>query len=174
MKLYVKLLCLLSLIALPLSTVLSQGGLITHPVKKSAKAKPKPAASVPKPSHAPLPKVVLYGEANYKGEALTINESLPILPAPLGTTEAGQHGKVSSLKINANVWVVFWEGKYFNEGDDELWVEGPAVISDLAKLHRPHGNNHWNDRILAVSFASAPPSGKNKNRTVITRQTNVR
>ena len=174
MKLYVKTLCLLSLVALPLSNVWPQSGLITHPVKKAAKAKPKPAAPAPKSAPAPLPKVVMFGEANYKGETLTINENLPVLPAPLGTTESGQHGKVSSLKSNTKGWVVFWEGKNFNEGDDELWVEGPAVVSDLAKLHRPHGNNHWNDRILAVSFASAPPSGNKKNRTVITRQTNVR
>ena len=71
MKLYVKTLCLRSLVALPLSNVFPQTGLITHPVKKVAKAKPKPVASAPNPT-----------------------------PAPLGTTEGGQHGKVSSLKIN--------------------------------------------------------------------------
>lgn len=175
MKLCVKTLCLLSLATIPISNALPQTGLITHPVKKAAKkpvpAKPKPA---PKVAPAPPPKVIMYGDANYKGEVLTINETLPILPAPLGTTESGQHGKVSSLKINAKGWVVFWEGKNFKESDDQLWVEGPAVISDLAKLHRPHGNNHWNDRILAVSFASNPPTGNNKNRTIIPHQTNVR
>ncbi len=171
MKLYMKTICLLSLVALSVSNVLSQNGLITHPVKKVAKAKPKP---VPKATPSPLPKVVIYDNADYNGESLTINETLSVLPAPLGTTIGGQHGKVSSLKINPKGWVVFWEGKNFNENDDQLWVEGPAVISDLAKLHRPHGNNHWNDRILAVSFATAPPTGNNKNRTIITRKTNVR
>lgn len=171
MKLYVKPLCLLSFVALLVSNTLPQSGLITHPVKKVATAKPK---SAPKAVPPPLPKVVIYSDAEYKGETLTINENLPVLPAPLGTTTGGQHGKVSSLKITTKGWVVFWEGKNFNEGDDQLWVEGPAVISDLAKLHRPHGNNHWNDRILAVSFGSAPPIGNNKNRTIITRKTNVR
>lgn len=171
MKLYVKTICLLSLVALSVSNVLSQNGLITHPIKRTVKAKPKLA---PKTTPAPLPKVVVYDNADYNGESLTINETLSVLPAPLGTTASGQHGKVSSIKITTKGWVVFWEGKNFNEGDDQLWVEGPAVISDLAKLHRPHGNNHWNDRILAVSFSTAPPTGNNKNRTIITRKTNVR
>ncbi|MBS1809586.1 MAG: hypothetical protein JST84_15610 [Acidobacteria bacterium] len=173
MKLCVKTIYLFCLFALFLSSLSAQGGLINHPVKKtatkSAAPKPKPVAAKPAP-----PKVMMWGEANYKGESLTVNENLPVLPAPLGTTENGQHGKVSSLKVNSTGWVVFWEGKSFKESDDQLWVEGPAVISDLAQLHRPHGNNHWNDRILAVSFASAPPTGSNKNRTIITRKTNVR
>lgn len=167
MKSFLKPLGWFILIALSFSNVLSQSPLITHPLKKNTKAKPKPVPT-------PLPKVMVYSEAEYKGETLIVNDNLPVLPAPLGTTEGGQHGKVSSLKIHAKGWVVFWEGKNYKESDDQLWVEGPAVISDLAKLHRPHGNNHWNDRILSVSFASAPPTGNNKNRTIITRKTNVR
>ena len=172
MKLYVKTICLCCCVALFVSTLWAQGGLINHLVKKTAT---KNAAPKPKLTPKPVPpKVMMWGEANYQGDLRSVNENLPVLPALLGTTESGQHGKVSSLKINATGWVVFWEGKSLKEGDDQLWVEGPAVISDLAQLHRPHGNNHWNDRILTVSFASSAPTGSNKNRTIITRKTNVR
>ena len=172
MKLYVKPFRLFCVVALFIANSFAQGALINHPFKKST---PRTVAPKPKPVPKPAPpKVMLWSEANYKGESLSVNETLPVLPAPLGTTEGGQHGKVSSLKINTRGWVVLWEGKSFKESDDQLWIEGPAEVSDLAKLHRPHGNNHWNDRILAVSFSPGAPTGSNKNRTIITRKTNVR
>ena len=77
MKLYVKTICLLSLVTLLVSNALPQSGLINHPVKKAAtktvSAQPKPA---PKAAPAPPPKVVMYGDSDYKGEVLTVNEWL--------------------------------------------------------------------------------------------------
>ncbi|MEO6727195.1 MAG: hypothetical protein ABIU20_08110 [Blastocatellia bacterium] len=148
-------------------------GIVNHPVKKAASTKAastKPVVSKP----APLPKIVVFEHANYQGAALDLNTNTSLLPPPLGSKEGGKHGNVSSLKVNVKGWVVFWEGKEYNEGEDQLWVEGPAVISDMSKLHRPHGNNHWGDRIRSVSFASGPPTGDNNRRTIITRQTTVR
>lgn len=144
-------------------------GIISHPPKKNATT--KNAAPV-KP--APQPKVVVYEHLNYGGTSLAVNNNTALLPPPLGSIEGGKHGNVSSLKVNAKGWVVFWEGKEYNESEDQLWVEGPAVISDLSKLHREHGNNHWNDRIRSISFSSTPPTGSNGRRTVISRRTTVR
>lgn len=144
-------------------------GIISHPAKK--KAAPKNALPA-KP--APPPKVEIFEHANYQGASLSINANTSLLPPPLGSIEGGKHGNVSSIKVNIKGWVVFWEGKEYNEGEDQLWVEGPTVISDLSKLHREHGNNHWGDRIRSISFSSVPPTGVNNRRTVISRRTNVR
>lgn len=149
-------------------TVLAQG-VISHPAKK--KVAPKNALPV-KP--APQPKVELFEHANYLGASLSLNANTSLLPPPLGSIEGGKHGNVSSLKVNVKGWVVFWEGKEYNEGEDQLWVEGPTVISDLSKLHREHGNNHWGDRIRSISFSSVPPTGNNNRRTIISRRTTVR
>ena len=144
-------------------------GVISHPAKK--KATPKNALPV-KP--APQPKVEIFEHANYQGTSQSINANTSLLPPPLGSIEGGKHGNVSSLKVNVKGWVVFWEGKEYNENEDQLWVEGPTVISDLSKLHREHGNNHWGDRIRSISFSSAPPTGANNRRTIISRRTTVR
>lgn len=144
-------------------------GIINHPTQKTA---PSNKASLAKP--APQPRVIVYENANYQGDSLSVNSNTALLPPPLGSIEGGKHGNVSSLKVNVKGWVVFWEGKEYNEREDQLWVEGPTVISDLSKLHREHGNNHWNDRIRAISFSSVPPTGDNSRRTIISRRTAVR
>jgi hypothetical protein len=147
-------------------------GLIAKPEAKKAAARPKLA---PRPAPKPAqPKVLIFEHANYGGEKLAVNDNLSTLPPPLGRTENGGHGQASSLKVNHNGWVVFWEGKNFRESDDQLWVQGPIVISDLSRLNRPHGNHHWGDRILAVSFPGGPPTGSDKNRTIIRKNTRVR
>ncbi len=144
-------------------------GVITHPAQKSVAPKNAPPV---KP--APQPKVMIFEHADYKGASLNVNANTSLLPPPLGSTQGGKHGNVSSLKVNAKGWVVFWEGKEYNESEDQLWVEGPTMISDLSKLHREHGNNHWGDRIRSISFSSVPPTGNNNRRTVISRRTTVR
>ncbi len=148
--------------------VLAQG-VISHPAKKKTASK----NALPVKS-APQPKVEIFEHANYQGASLSVNTNTSLLPPPLGSTEGGKHGNVSSLKVNVKGWVVFWEGKEYNEREDQLWVEGPTVISDLSKLHREHGNNHWGDRIRSISFSSVPPTGANNRRTVISRSTTVR
>lgn len=148
--------------------VLAQG-VISHPSKK--KVAPKNALPV-KP--ASQPKVEVFEHANYQGSSLSVNTNTSLLPPPLGSAGGGKHGNVSSLKVNVKGWVVFWEGKEYNENEDQLWVEGPTVISDLSKLHREHGNNHWGDRIRSISFSSTPPTGNNNRRTIISRRTTVR
>ncbi|MEP7340372.1 MAG: hypothetical protein ABI977_21760 [Acidobacteriota bacterium] len=159
----------LALILLCGSLAVPAQGIINHPARKAA---PNKNAIATKP--APPPKVMLFEYANYQGERINLNTNSSLLPPPLGSKDGGKHGNVSSLKVNVKGWVVFWEGKEYNEGEDQLWVEGPAIISDLSKLHRPHGNNHWGDRIRSVSFASSPPIGDNNRRTIISRRTSVR
>jgi hypothetical protein len=112
----------------------------------------------------PLPiaaKATIYRNVAFGGEALDITSNIPELPSPL-------YREVSSLKVeNENTkWVVFWESKNFDDGDDQLWIQGSRTIKNLHTLRRPHGNNHWGDRIEAVSFSDVGPQGDNDNRTV--------
>lgn len=144
-------------------------GIISHPARK----KPLRVTSRPTPKPAP-PKVVMYEHAGYQGESLVVETNLPALPPPFNNTQGSLNGTASSLKVNFSGWVVFYEGRDFNDGKDQLWIQGPTTISDLSKLHRPHGNNHWGDRILSVSFPGHPPQNAKSNYTIISRSTTIR
>jgi hypothetical protein len=119
--------------------------------RRSASKSPAPAGQ----------KATVYRNVGFGGEAVDITSNTAQLPSPL-------NGEVSSLKVdNENLkWTVFWESENFDEGDDQLWIQGPRTIANLHTLHRPHGNNHWGDRIKAVSFSADGPQGDNDNRTV--------
>jgi hypothetical protein len=107
----------------------------------------------------------LFENVNYGGRALDIQDgySSPQLPPPIGNQQA------SSIQVFCQEWITFWEST--NYGDDSLWIAPPSPghywpIPNLHILPRPHGNNHWGDRIAAVAF-SGPPSGSNEDRTIV-------
>jgi len=113
---------------------------------------------------------LLFENVGFQGAIYAVYEgaSIPAIPPPMGSGD----GQTSSMKVyNFTFWITFWESPNFNEGDDSLWIapSGNGMFWPLDNLHtlrRPHGNNHWGDRIRAVSF-SGPPTGSNENRTII-------
>jgi hypothetical protein len=112
---------------------------------------------------------ILFENINIDGFRYTVNEGeqIPIIPPPMGSGD----GQTSSMEIFSTQWITFWESPNFDEGDDSLWIEPAGIgrfwqIDNLHILGRPHGTNHWGDRIRAVSF-SGPPTGSNENRTII-------
>jgi hypothetical protein len=112
----------------------------------------------------------LYENVDFGGRAFHVEsgQHVAVIPPPIGSGD----GQASSIHITADQWIVFWEAKNYDEGDDQLWIAPPPAgtrwaLSDLHDLPRPHGNNHWGDRILAVSFPGGPPTGNNENRTIV-------
>src|SRR5262245_52761230 len=76
---------------------------------------------------------------------------------PMGADD----GQGSSMIVPSSTWITFWELPNFDGGGDSLWIEsaGPGFqwrLDNLHQLRRPHGNNHWGDRIRAVSFSGPP------------------
>ena len=107
----------------------------------------------------------LFENIGFQGRTLDIQDGnqVPALPPPVGNQQA------SSIYVFGPQWITFWEST--NYGDDSLWVAPPPAgrywrLDNLHTLGRPHGNNHWGDRISAVAF-SGPPSGSNEDRTII-------
>jgi len=112
---------------------------------------------------------ILFENINFDGYVYTVNEGdhTSVIPPPMGSGD----GQASSMKVYSSQWITFWESPNFDEGDDSLWIEPAGVgffwsIPNLHTLGRPHGTNHWGDRIRGVSF-SGPPTGSNENRTII-------
>jgi hypothetical protein len=102
----------------------------------------------------------LYLDINGGGGFYLAVKDEAVLPDPI-------RFRASSLETLDRRWSVFWETIFFNPDDDQLWIEGQWQIPNLHMLHRPHGNNHWGDRINAVSFPSEGPTGDNDNRTIL-------
>ena len=109
-------------------------------------------------------KVELFQNRDFGGARLAIDANTPQLPLPFGNRET------SSLKVHTREWVKFYENDNFNEDDDVLWIEGDRPddpnLRNLHTLPRPHGNEHWGDRILSVSFPGGPPSAETTNCTI--------
>lgn len=105
----------------------------------------------------------LYENIGYGGRIFQdVDQNVPVIPPPL-------NGQGSSLVLISNVWVTYWETANYDEGDDSLWIEPRSNGYAIANLHilgRPHGNNHWGDRIKAISMSGAP-TGSNENRTIV-------
>src|SRR3989442_6746964 len=108
----------------------------------------------------------MFENVEYGGRAFDVNDgdNIPLIPPPLG-------GNASSLYVYGPHWVTFWESPFYNAGDDQLWVAPPPagqywLFHNLHEFYRPHGNNHWGDRIKCVSF-SGEPTGDNDNRTIV-------
>ena len=117
---------------------------------------------------APLPKLNLYEHINFGGWEYAINDSIPALPPPVGSGD----GQASSVRIYTNEWVILWENVNYDEGEDQLWIAPAGAgfgweIDNLHDIRRPHGNNHWGDRIRCVAFPGSGPSGDNDNRTIV-------
>jgi hypothetical protein len=104
--------------------------------------------------------VVIYKDVPFAGDTLEITQNTPQLPS--------LDRQASSIKItnDPNKWTIFWETKNYDSGDDQLWVQGSRTFRDLTQVSRPHGNNQWNDRISAVSFADTLPDTNDENRTI--------
>lgn len=112
---------------------------------------------------------LLYEHINYAGYTYPVNdgENLPAIPPPMGA----DHGQASSMYVYSPQWITFWESPNYDQGDDSLWIAPPKPghrweFANLHQLGRPHGTNHWGDRIRCVSF-SGGPTGSNENRTVV-------
>jgi hypothetical protein len=104
----------------------------------------------------------LWQNDHFTGQGFDIPDSIsvPVIPPPL-------HRGAKSLKVSGTQWMTFWESDNYNTGDDSLWIApGHWTLEYLGNVGRPHGNNHWGDRISAVSF-SGPPQGSNENRTIV-------
>jgi len=117
-----------------------------------------------------MAKVILYEHVDYGGLAYAIDANTPVIPPPMGQGD----GQASSIHIYTNEWVTFWEGKDFDPGNDQLWVAPPGqgYQWNFANLHtqlscRPHGNNHWGDRIRGVSFPGTGPLGSLDNILIV-------
>jgi hypothetical protein len=107
----------------------------------------------------------LYENVDFGGRAFDVNtgENVPVIPPPLSRGTSSVHVYYG--------WITFWESQNYDSGDDQLWVAPPKpgylwVFANLHTFYRPHGNNHWGDRIWAVSFSGAP-TGDNDNRTIV-------
>lgn len=109
-----------------------------------------------------VPKATIWEDADFGGRSLEIFESHPLLPFPFEFT-------ASSLQVNLQPgeWIVFWEAREYDAKDDQLWISGSRSIANLHLLRRPHGKNHWGDRIRAISLPPGGPTGSNENRTVL-------
>lgn len=115
--------------------------------------------------------VLMFPDVGFTGGfklEIRTGEAWPTLPPPMGAAD----GQASSMYVCSAQWAVFWESPNFDEGDDSLWVApvGPNYQWNLDNLHtigRPHGTNHWGDRIRGVSFTPVGPTGSNENRTII-------
>jgi hypothetical protein len=112
---------------------------------------------------------LLYEHSNYGGYTFGVEygQNYPALAPPIGSGS----GQASSMYIYGPQWITFWESPNYHEGDDSLWVHPPPIgyiwtFDDLHRLNRPHGNNHWGDRIRCISFSGAP-TGSNENRTIV-------
>jgi hypothetical protein len=110
----------------------------------------------------------MFENVDFGGTPFNVNngENIPVLPPPMGNGD----GQASSLHIFGPQWITFWESPFYDQGDDQLWIAPPPAgfyryIKNLHGLFRPHGNNHWGDRIRCVSFSGAP-SGDNDNRSI--------
>jgi hypothetical protein len=108
----------------------------------------------------------LWQNDHFGGAGFDIPDSIPIpvIPPPL-------HRGAKSLRMAGTQWMTFWESDNFDTGDDSLWIAPPGAgfawnLEYLGNVPRPHGNNHWGDRISGVSF-SGSPTGDNDNRTII-------
>ena len=110
---------------------------------------------------------ILYKDINYGVPSLPIEEGFNQyeLPPPWGQQIA------SSMKVFSGQWITFWESTGY--GDDQLWIAPPPSggwgFPNLHAYPRPHGHagqDHWGDRIAAVSF-TGPPTGSNSDRTIV-------
>jgi hypothetical protein len=125
--------------------------------------------------------LTLCWDVTFVGNRIAIPEGSDAAPLPAPWSNGS--GEASSLILAGPTrsWAVLWETSK-NSGDDSLWI---APIPDgwafmLWSLHtgtgsgfppgmldRPHGNNHWGDRIRGVTWTPNPPSGDNDNRTIL-------
>lgn len=116
-----------------------------------------------------MPAALLYENVGFQGYVFGVEngQNIPVIPPPMGSGD----GQASSMYVYGPQWITFWEAHNYNPGDDSLWIHPPRqgymwVLDNLHRLCRPHGTNHWGDRIRGVSFSGAP-TGSNENRTVI-------
>src|SRR4051794_6098168 len=93
---------------------------------------------------------ILFENIDFGGIPYNVNEGdqIPVIPPPMGAGD----GQASSMKVYSSQWITFWESPNFDAGDDSLWIEpaGAGLFWNVANLHRlgrPHGTNHWGDRI---------------------------
>lgn len=115
-----------------------------------------------------MAKVTLFEDINFGGEKFEINDNIAAIPPFMGSGD----GQASSVVIQTNEWVVLWENVNYQEGEDQFWIAPPGIgyqwnLDNLHEYPRPHGNNHWGDRIRCVAFPGRPPSGSNENRTIL-------
>jgi hypothetical protein len=109
-----------------------------------------------------MPRVTLFTDINFGGAQYVVNDAVAQLPP-------GVENEVSSIRIEGSApgtFTVLWEARGFDGGDDALWLEGNGELHNLHTLRRPHGNNHWGDRVSGVSFQAAP-QGSTENRTIL-------
>jgi hypothetical protein len=117
-----------------------------------------------------MAEVTLYEHINFVGRTYDVNTDMDSFPDWPGTND----GQTSSIKVFRKGWVRFWEGTDWDDSNDQLWVEGPMTnnpnLQNLHTLPRPHGNNHWGDRIRCISFPGQAPDlgdANQDNRTVV-------
>ena len=65
---------------------------------------------------------------------------------------------MANLRSIHTDWNAFFE-TVDDTGDDQLYVQGNGELANFHTILRPHGNNHWGDRISQVKVGLAPPAG---------------
>lgn len=117
------------------------------------------------------PHIILYENVDFGGRQYRINIPTQGCLIPDGWA----NGYASSLEIkgtNATDWCLFYETPS-NVGDDMLWVQGPGKLRNLHAIERPHGNNHWGDRIRGiVAVVQDPKEEWKENSTIIYKHQN--
>ncbi len=83
-----------------------------------------------------------------------------------GWTNRGT-SSIEIVGLSEGQWSCFYETSN-HTGDDMLFVQGSGRLRNLHTIVRPHGNNHWGDRIQGVaSPVTGPSSSLNENSTRI-------
>lgn len=106
-------------------------------------------------------KITLYENVGFTGRAWEVIQTT-------GQFQDWQNRSASSLKVEGfrdDDWNAFFESAN-NYGDDQLYLQGNGELANLHTLARPHGNNHWGDRISQVQIGVAP-AGDNDNQTIL-------
>ena len=124
----------------------------------------------PTPTPAPHPtpiakKIILFENVDFGGRSWEVTQTT-------GSFSGWQNRSASSIRVQGfgdNDWNAFFETAN-NSGDDQLYLQGNGELNNLHTIARPHGNNHWGDRISQVQVAVAP-SGSNENQTILSHGT---
>jgi hypothetical protein len=105
-------------------------------------------------------KITLWENTDFNGQTVEIEGGYI-------TLTGWQDKSASSIKIEgfkSTDCNAFYESSG-DDGSDQLYTEGNGAFANLHVITRPHGNNHWGDRISQVCVGKIP-MGDKQNQTI--------